>query len=133
MQATALGQDAVCRRRESGPVGYRGDPSKDPERPCFRHGSRPVLDFELAVDVVQLPLESALRHKNRLRDLLVREARLQTLEDRDSTLGELLTDGRRGLWRCAVPPARRLSARTPVEAEWAGAVNQQQQKTSGDR
>ncbi len=48
-----------------------------------------VLDVQLDLNIVEVPLERALRDEDSFGDFLVAEARLQALEDRDLAVGEL--------------------------------------------
>ena len=45
------------------------------------HRARAILDTEFAVDIVEMPLERALRDEDRFGDLLVTQARFEALED----------------------------------------------------
>src|SRR3984957_4369333 len=60
--------------------------SKNAERPRSSHCPGTILDVELAVDIVEVPLERAFRDENGFGDLLVAQARLQALQDRQFPL-----------------------------------------------
>jgi AraC family transcriptional regulator len=66
------------------------------ERPRSSHCTGAVLDVELAVDIVEVPLERAFRDENRFGDLLVAQARLQALQDRQLSLRQLFAHADRG-------------------------------------
>jgi hypothetical protein len=66
-----------------------GPNSHNPERSRPSHCSGPVLDVQLAINIVEVPLERALRDEDGFGDFLVAEARLQALEDRELATGEL--------------------------------------------
>jgi hypothetical protein len=56
------------------PPTLRQHRSEYAEPPCPHHRAGPVLDIELAIDIVQVPLERALRDEDRLGDFLVAQA-----------------------------------------------------------
>src|SRR6202043_4062786 len=70
--------------------------SKNAERPRSSHCTGTVLDVELAVDIVEVPLERAFSDENRFGDLLVAQARLQALQDRELSLRQLFAHVDRG-------------------------------------
>jgi hypothetical protein len=69
-----------------------GPNSHNPERSRPSHCSGPVLDVQLAINIVEVPLERALRDEDGFGDLLVAEARLQALEDQDLATGKLFAE-----------------------------------------
>src|SRR5882757_3250787 len=67
----------------------RAEISQNARHPRSSHRAGAVLDVELVVNVVKVPLQRAFGDEYRFGDLLVAQARLQALQDRQLSLRQI--------------------------------------------